>query len=212
MEPTDKPTALQQFYVLLARVAGEDVEELLKKNEEYGDSWKKRGGIGAFMMLARKWDRIENMTQAERYDVFEAILKSDAVTGVVDDIGDLRRYLLLVETECRLRRYQQTGANNAPLAPGTPQPTSGPVALFEQEQEAEVPTPLPPEHITADDELTRMVRTILVQVYGNKQRAQTEAATSALIRLFNERITAMGEALAKNVEEHIGECDHSPNP
>ena len=43
MEPTDKPTALQQFYVLLARVAGEDVEELLKKNEEYGDSWKKRG-------------------------------------------------------------------------------------------------------------------------------------------------------------------------
>ena len=37
-----------------------DVKALEVAEKSYGDSWKKRGGIGAFMMLARKWDRIEN--------------------------------------------------------------------------------------------------------------------------------------------------------
>ena len=36
-----------------------DIETLVEKEDDYGDSWKRRGGIGAFMMLARKWDRIE---------------------------------------------------------------------------------------------------------------------------------------------------------
>ena len=48
-----------------------DVDALEKAEESYGNSWRQRGGVGAFMMLARKWDRI--------------------------DIQDLRRYLLLVE-------------------------------------------------------------------------------------------------------------------
>ena len=76
----------------------EDVRALDKAEESYGDSWRKRGGVGAFMMLARKWDRIENQVNKEGYDIFEAISKDPTDTGILDDIRDLRRYLILVES------------------------------------------------------------------------------------------------------------------
>ena len=76
-----------------------DYTSLCEAEKTYGDSWKKRGGVGAFMMLARKWDRIENLTQKHAYDVFLTIEEYPEATGVIDDIRDLRRYLLLVEAE-----------------------------------------------------------------------------------------------------------------
>lgn len=85
-------------------VANEDVQELIRKDKEYGASWKKRGGVGAFMMLARKWDRLELQVQAHGYDVFKAAEADKRAEGLLDDIGDLRRYLLLVETEILQRR------------------------------------------------------------------------------------------------------------
>jgi len=72
---------------------------LCEAEKTYGNSWKKRGGVGAFMMLARKWDRIENLTQKHAYDIFQTIEEYPELTGVIDDIRDLRRYLLLVEAE-----------------------------------------------------------------------------------------------------------------
>ena len=51
------------------------------------------------MMLARKWDRIENLTKKYDYDIFHTIEEHPEETGVIDDIRDLRRYLLLVEAE-----------------------------------------------------------------------------------------------------------------
>src|ERR1039458_3589413 len=41
--------------------AGIDTDTLRQKGIHYGDSWKARGGVGAFMMAARKWDRIANI-------------------------------------------------------------------------------------------------------------------------------------------------------
>jgi len=76
----------------------EDIECLKNAEVSYGDSWRKRGGIGAFMMLARKWDRIENQTNKQGYDMFAAIFADTTDTGLLDDIRDLRRYLLLVES------------------------------------------------------------------------------------------------------------------
>ena len=60
------------------------------------------------MMLARKWDRIENQVkQGHEYDVFQAIEKDTEPTGRIDDVRDLRRYLLLVEAEMvRLKNVQ----------------------------------------------------------------------------------------------------------
>tara|TARA_R100000656_G_scaffold97457_1_gene70736 strand:+ start:303 stop:725 length:423 start_codon:yes stop_codon:yes gene_type:complete len=78
-----------------------DAEALANAQESYGDSWKKRGGVGAFMMLARKWDRIENQTKKFSYNIFDAIHNDPSPTGIIDDIGDLRRYLFLVEAEIR---------------------------------------------------------------------------------------------------------------
>lgn len=74
-----------------------DVATLIEKGRSYGDSWRKRGGVGAFMMLARKWDRIETQCGAMSYDIFEASKKYAGKEGILDDIRDLRAYLLLVE-------------------------------------------------------------------------------------------------------------------
>lgn len=89
------------------------VKGLLKAQESYGDSWKRRGGVGAFMMLARKWDRLENRVQqdvigrgnrpAPQWDVFAHIEADERSEGIIDDIRDLCRYLILVEAEM-LRR------------------------------------------------------------------------------------------------------------
>jgi len=102
-------------------IADADVAQLQQKDREYGASWKSRGGVGAFMMLARKWDRLENMVRAARlymgkdsvghdmtveaskFDILDHARGSELENGdaeaLLDTIGDLRRYLLLVEAE-----------------------------------------------------------------------------------------------------------------
>jgi hypothetical protein len=83
----------------LQHVADEDVRALKKARESYGDSWKQRGGVGAYMMLARKMDRMENQVKKAGYDVFQAFANDTRQEGIIDDIRDLRRYLMLVESE-----------------------------------------------------------------------------------------------------------------
>ena len=89
------------------KLALEDVKKLEKAEKSYGDSWKKRGGVGAFMMFARKWVRIaqQNSESKTGYDIFKAIeMDGYSETGILDDIRDLRRYLLLVEAEMILKK------------------------------------------------------------------------------------------------------------
>lgn len=93
----------------LTELALADVKGLVEKGKDYGDSWKKRGGVGAFMMLARKWDRLEGQVQKDpKWDVFEHGAKDTRLEGLLDDISDLRRYLLLVEAEIRNLRTART--------------------------------------------------------------------------------------------------------
>lgn len=100
-------------YIHIRELANNDVDTLVKKGETYGRSWQNRGGTGAFMMLARKWDRIENICKGVDYNIFKAGI---ANTGeILDDIRDLRAYLLLVESEVTTR--------SAPLYDGS-EPTS----------------------------------------------------------------------------------------
>jgi hypothetical protein len=117
--------ANQRGYLeFLEAIATEDVAGLREKEKSYGDSWKRRGGVGAFMMLARKWDRIENALNpafvpgdqreapltvvinkpVPAFDVLTALKLDDRPDGLADDIRDLRRYLLLVEAEIRAWR------------------------------------------------------------------------------------------------------------
>lgn len=73
-----------------------DVATIRAKDAEYGGSWHKRGGGGAFFMLARKWDRIANQLEKVNGDLKEALAKDQREEGILDDINDLRCYLLLV--------------------------------------------------------------------------------------------------------------------
>lgn len=84
-------------------ISAEDWTSLDRAEEDYGDSWRKRGGIGAFMMLARKWDRIEKQVFDYTYDIFLALEEDQRDEGLMDDIKDLRRYLLLVEAHIRTK-------------------------------------------------------------------------------------------------------------
>lgn len=92
----------------LADIAQRDVEVLRQKDAEYGSSWKKRGGAGSYFMVARKFDRLENAVKILQYDIFEAIRHDPREEGVLDDIRDLRRYLLLIEAEV-LERAKPSG-------------------------------------------------------------------------------------------------------
>ena len=97
-----KKIKITDFIRKLRGLCEADIVCLDEKDREYGISWKKRGGIGAFMMLARKWDRIENLVQKHGWNIFEACRKmhsEDNIESTLDDIRDLRRYLLLVEME-----------------------------------------------------------------------------------------------------------------
>jgi hypothetical protein len=100
-------------YEHILLIAQEDVAVLEVKGKSYGSSWRNRGGVGAFMMLARKWDRIENQCEAKGYDIFEAIKLGLVPDGLLDDIRDLRRYLLLVDSHMTAPK---TGAGPAPAA------------------------------------------------------------------------------------------------
>jgi hypothetical protein len=55
-------------------------------------------------MLARKWDRIENQSNDYTYDIFLALEEDQRPEGLIDDIRDLRRYLLLVEAQIALQK------------------------------------------------------------------------------------------------------------
>ncbi len=81
-------------------VAVADCEELRRKEKTYRGSWKKRGGVGAWMMIARKIDRLEEML-GDAGDIFEEIALQPAGKdgSVLAEVRDLRRYLLLVEAE-----------------------------------------------------------------------------------------------------------------
>ena len=84
-------------------ISAEDWTSLDKAEQDYGDSWRKRGGVGAFMMLARKWDRIENQVVEKGWDIFKSIEQDIRPEGILDDIKDLRRYFLLVEAHMRTK-------------------------------------------------------------------------------------------------------------
>jgi hypothetical protein len=55
--------------------------------------------VGAFMMLARKWDRLEKAAKDCGWDIFKCADNDERSESVLDDIRDLRRYLILVEAE-----------------------------------------------------------------------------------------------------------------
>lgn len=100
MTATTTPDMMHIQYI--KTITDGDHLAILEKESSYRGSWKKRGGVGAYMMLARKWDRIESFMENKfGYDVFEGV-KADPTGSdgsVLAELRDLRRYLVLVESE-----------------------------------------------------------------------------------------------------------------
>lgn len=114
----------------LRGVVEDDLAQLEQKEREYGSSWKARGGVNAWFMLCRKFDRLEqSLDPAKRvhgeetdntiaplgralglpipaYDILLAGVLDSRVEGIIDTIGDLRRYLTLVEAEIRFQQHK----------------------------------------------------------------------------------------------------------
>ena len=65
-----------------------------QKDKDYGSSWRRRGGPGAFMVMIRKADRIENLASKANYDIFNVL--GENTGNIVDDMQDLIGYLLLI--------------------------------------------------------------------------------------------------------------------
>lgn len=97
------PHVTETYIDNIDKIAQADAEGVRQAEVQYGGSWKKRGGVGAFMMLARKWDRLEKAVEAKGWDIFQLLADDDRPEGCIDDIRDLRRYLLLVEAEGQAR-------------------------------------------------------------------------------------------------------------
>lgn len=115
---TEMPESRQR---VLSEIANEDVQSLIKAHRNYGDSCFKRGGVGLFMMLARKWDRLEraldpNVVPGDHreapladttnapipaFDILTALRFDKRPEGIIDDVRDLRRYLILVEARAQ---------------------------------------------------------------------------------------------------------------
>lgn len=95
--------ALYQKFPWLAHLkptAEKILQTLHDKEVHYEGSWQKRGGIGAYMMTARKTDRVEGIVSKHGYDIFAAMMADTG--GVIDDIDDLIGYLLLIRANHEL--------------------------------------------------------------------------------------------------------------
>jgi hypothetical protein len=94
-----------EYLNYLADLATDDVQKLQEAQKNYGDSWKKRGGVGAYMVMVRKFDRLDNYMPSFDYDIFKALETDSRDESVLDDIHDARRYLLLIEAEYLARKF-----------------------------------------------------------------------------------------------------------
>ena len=91
-----------RLHQIIDQMAEQDITDLEKAGESYGDSWCKRGGPGAWMVTVRKFDRLENQLKEAGWDIFKLLLDNTDESGPRDDIADLRRYLILISAYVRL--------------------------------------------------------------------------------------------------------------
>jgi hypothetical protein len=114
-------------YDLLAQILGKDIDVIRAKNATYQDSWRRRGGVDSFMMLARKWDRIETMCKAEGFNIINAGSKYRGKYGekieqdgtLIAEIRDLRRYLAMVDEYLVRTTYRADRIGVDPGEPGS---------------------------------------------------------------------------------------------
>lgn len=81
----------------IREIGQQDLFVLDEKGKSYGASWRAWGGAGAFINMARKWDRLVVAVVAADTNIFHAYARDQREESILDDVRDLRRYLLLIE-------------------------------------------------------------------------------------------------------------------
>lgn len=104
-DKTSGPAMRDLTYIdLVKEIALEIAETLVKKDAEYGGSWLRRGGVGAYMMKVRKSDRLEEQARRRGYDVFAAMRDTEASGEKLSDtLLDDAGYAILILAEARAR-------------------------------------------------------------------------------------------------------------
>lgn len=96
--PTTVSPLVQQvqydYSKFIPEIANRDVEMVLRKDKEYGASWLEYGGVGAFFVTVRKWDRIRHQILRHGYDIFKAYGDGTQTERFADTVMDLRGYLM----------------------------------------------------------------------------------------------------------------------
>lgn len=77
---------------------------LIKKNSEYGSSWRRRGGVGAFFTIWRKADRLEAQLKSRGYNIFDVTDDPTSTESLDETLVDFWCYLgLVIESRQRIR-------------------------------------------------------------------------------------------------------------
>lgn len=117
------------------------------KSQTYGDSWKRRGGPGAWFTVVRPLDRLEGIVARHGGDIFAAIAAdpSGQDGSALACVRDIMNYMILIESEARtsLGAGPHSPATldlmrvwMEPVGPGTPE-DGGHAALATDEDHAE---------------------------------------------------------------------------
>jgi hypothetical protein len=74
-----------------------------EKTKTYKDSWKRRGGRGAWFTIVRPWDRLEQIVERHDGDLFAAIQAdpTGADGSALACVRDLMNYMALAEAHSR---------------------------------------------------------------------------------------------------------------
>ena len=141
LESADDGGAGSGYLGFLRAIGDSDVAGLIKAEQSYGDSWKARGGFDTYHMLTRKWNRLEERVRAETsganpYDIFAHIAANRAADGVIDDVRDLRRYLILVEAEVAARAAKGVADSGRGFLEFVPGVVAADIATIEEKEKS----------------------------------------------------------------------------
>lgn len=88
----------------LTRIALDRIEVCKKKNKEYGDSWCKRLGPGAFFTTTRKIDRLEVQAKQRNFDLFDVTEDPESTESLDETLLDAVAYFLLILEKRQAKR------------------------------------------------------------------------------------------------------------
>jgi len=86
------------------QLAKDRIDLCKKKNEEYGSSWCKRGGAGAFFSVIRKTDRLETQARNRNYDLFNVDEDPNSTESLDETLLDTVAYYLLILEKRQAKR------------------------------------------------------------------------------------------------------------